>query len=428
MSVNKYADLPDIDTAPDIYETEDPVPSNPTAAGASDDEDSIMPSKTLKQRQETSGREELDYSNLIGTEEASKKFRKAEKKRGRKTLYTYPPSPDSPGSPVDPSSISRSVPLSHRLRALQSELTALEQELADPTNPALQRERDEENVDTGELFRGVVDVRSRLDKIRKGKEGRAKLVETVLETKVPSNPESSEKRVEPPPPTNAEPSKTELHTMVDLDSRLGALENLVGSSSTALDETSLLPSPLLPLINRLNSQLAILTQPRHIDSISRRLKLLISDLDRASAAQVQAQRKNPSQPSAATPMPNPQEQLLPMLTRLGPLLPHIPHILTRLRTLSTLHANASEFQTAIQDLEEEQKKLRSTLVELDTAVKAVEGSLSDNREVVKENVAGLENRVNSLLERLEDLRHNHEDLEDDDSEDDTENPSISSST
>lgn len=34
----------------------------------------------------------------------------------------------------------------------------------------------------------------------------------------------------------------------------------------------------------------------------------------------------------------------------------------------------------------------------------VETSLNENREVVKNNVAGLEKRVNSLLERLDDLR------------------------
>lgn len=44
-------------------------------------------------------------------------------------------------------------------------------------------------------------------------------------------------------------------------------------------------------------------------------------------------------------------------------------------------------------------------MELESALATVEKSLDDNREVVKNNVAGLEKRVNGLLERLEDLQH-----------------------
>ena len=151
---------------------------------------------------------------------------------------------------------------------------------------------------------------------------------------------------------------------------------------------------------RLSNQLTILTQPRHIDSISRRLKLLLSDLERTSAAQNQAHKRHPSQPNGASQASSIQEQLFPILLRLGPLLPQIPHILTRLRTLSNLHSSATAFQSTLEDLEEEQKKLRSTLLELEKAVETVELSLKDNREVVKNNVAGLEGRVNALLSRL----------------------------
>lgn len=159
----------------------------------------------------------------------------------------------------------------------------------------------------------------------------------------------------------------------------------------------------MPLITRLNNQLTILTQPRHIDSISRRLKILLSDLERASAAQ-QGHKRHPSQGNGSSPA-SLQDQLLPLLSRLGPLIPHIPHILTRLRTLSALHTSAATFQTHLEDLEERQRKTRASLLELDGAVQTVEKSLDDNREVVKNNVAGLETRVNTLLERLDELQH-----------------------
>lgn len=125
------------------------------------------------------------------------------------------------------------------MRTLQAELVSLEHELADPSNPLLQREREEENVDPGELIRGLVDVRTRLDKIKRGKEGRARLVGAVLEGDG-AQKQAEDKQAED---DNAKadanvPVKTEMQTMVDIDRRVGELENLVGSSSTSLDEVN----------------------------------------------------------------------------------------------------------------------------------------------------------------------------------------------
>lgn len=160
-----------------------------------------------------------------------------------RTQYEYPAPTDSPTSTADPLGISHSVPLSHRLRALQTELQSLELELADPSNPLIQKEREEENVDPGELIRGLVDVRTRLDKIKKGKEGRARLVGAVLEGDGPLKKDGDIKVAQEEPSATASEkvsSKTEMQTMVDIDRRVGELENLVGSSSTALDEVSTL--------------------------------------------------------------------------------------------------------------------------------------------------------------------------------------------
>lgn len=198
-----------------------------------------------------------------------------------------------------------------------------------------------------------------------------------------------------------------------------------------------LPPPLLPLLTRLNTQLTLLAQPRHIDNISRRLKLLLSDLDRLSATNYQHNNPNglsssqrrgtgthglghsqhgltssltgvhpgspvTSSPVAPAPSPFPHtDQLAPVLNRLSPLLPHIPHILTRLRTLSTLHTNAAAFQSTLESLEEEQKRVRKALEELDGAVKGVEGSLKENENVVKSNVVEVEKRVNEVVKKVE---------------------------
>ncbi|KAG6820870.1 hypothetical protein H0H93_010214 [Arthromyces matolae] len=417
MSSNKYADLPDIDTAPDVYETEDALPSAqdtvstfsqqsniyssaPLQKGEESDED--LPQRGNNNRSDPNEKEEIDSRNLVPTE-ASRRFLKAEHKQRQRTYFAYPPSPTEE-YPLADSQNTRPLSLSARLRSLQIELTALEAELSDPSNPQLVKERETDNVDPGKLIRGLVDVRGRLDKLRKEKEGRAKLVGVVLsdanEEKTSREDQGGTKGI-----IDAKPVQSEARTMSEMDRRVGDLEKIIGSSSASLDETSPLPPPLLPLMTRLQAQLTLLAQPRHIDSISRRLKLLLSDLDRVSVAQQQAARRQQNQSSdiTATLPPQIQDTILPILTRLGPALPQIPHLLTRLRTLAMLHVSAAEFSETIDGLGEDQRKIRDALRELDGAVSRVENSLEENRSVVKGNVAGLEARLESLLNRLEDL-------------------------
>jgi hypothetical protein len=131
------------------------------------------------------------------------------------------------------------------LRALQAELSALENELADPSNPLLHKEREEDNVDPGELIRGLVDVRGRIEKIRKGKEGRGKLVGLIVgssEADMTMGEESgltSSSRTKEERKTGREARREDpldVRNIVEMDRRVGELEKLVGSSGAALDE------------------------------------------------------------------------------------------------------------------------------------------------------------------------------------------------
>jgi nuclear migration protein JNM1 len=158
----------------------------------------------------------------------------------------------------------------------------------------------------------------------------------------------------------------------------------------------------------LNTQLTVLAQPRHLDNISRRLKLLLSDLDRLATANQQHRRSTAAEGDSSTTTTAPatlpaslQEQLAPALARLVPALPQIPHILARLRTLATLHASSAQFGNTLSALEEEQRQSREALDALNQAVEGVEGSLAENGRVVKGNVTSLEERIDALTKRLD---------------------------
>ena len=162
--------------------------------------------------------------------------------------YVYPPSPtEEESGRVSPTEDSAPVlPLSQRLKRLQSELAALETELADPSNPLLHKEREEGHVEAGELIRGMVDVKGRLEKISKVKEGRGKLVSVVLgEQDVIKAPkadiatdgeakkeQSSEKELK----EKDGKAQTDVKDIAEMDKRVGELEKIIGSSGAALDE------------------------------------------------------------------------------------------------------------------------------------------------------------------------------------------------
>ena len=125
-------------------------------------------------------------------------------------------------------------------------MDSLEAELSDPTNPLLQNDSQDDgaHIDPGELMRGLVDVRGRLEKVKKGKEGRERLVGVVLGRSEKDGggkdqDESHGKEVKVAE-TKGKPEdakeEEEMTVLADLDRRIGELEDLVGSSSVALDE------------------------------------------------------------------------------------------------------------------------------------------------------------------------------------------------
>ena len=153
-----------------------------------------------------------------------------ERHRAR-TRYAYPPSPTSTDPPESPTR--GPPPLSYRLRALQAELSALEADVSDPTNPLLVDDQ-ESGTDPGELLRGLVDVRGRLGKISGTRTGRGKLVNAVIDGGRPGLPD-----VNPTDSTSAgKRAERQINPqdLVELDERVGELESAIGSSTTSLDE------------------------------------------------------------------------------------------------------------------------------------------------------------------------------------------------
>ncbi|KAI0700913.1 hypothetical protein BC835DRAFT_320927 [Cytidiella melzeri] len=436
MSANKYASLPDIDTAPDVYETEDVFPSDQNDNSSDDELGSYSRSHAKGRSGDGHARpEELDSTSL-NKDEASRKFRRAEKRRPRaKIQYTYPASPTSSASgrhsPSQSwSSSQKKLSLAQRVQLLKSEVAALELEL---TSNDEESESHEGQPNPAELIRELADVKLRLNKAgstAKKDTGRSKLVNAVLTEGAGQSNVKANRSEDASEDKNVVADTDMLTFTAEIDRRLGALEKAIGSSTTALDETSPLLPPLVVTVTRLHSMLSLLSQPRHLDNVSRRLKLIQPDLERISNASTaghaphfssasNSQRRQssgvplhssvssangtPTTPTQALSRPH-LEQLTPILARLAPILPNIPHILTRLRSLSVLHTNAAAFQTTLERLEQQQAKERADLADLEKALEGIEKSISDNNGVVRKNVENLEARVDGVVQRLEGLQ------------------------
>lgn len=90
-------------------------------------------------------------------------------------------------------------------------------------------------------MRGLVEVRGRLEKVKKEKEGRGRLVGAILgqDSEIQKVKRGASTAAEHKEKKEDEEADEESDTnLIELDRRISELEGLIGSSSIALDEAS----------------------------------------------------------------------------------------------------------------------------------------------------------------------------------------------
>lgn len=161
-------------------------------------------------------------------------------------------------------------------------------------------------------------------------------------------------------------------------------------------------------LSRLDNLLNVLTQPRHLDGISRRVKMLLNDLERA-AASARRNASAGSSPEKAAPNALSQadqetlQSLFALLPRLDPLIPTIPPLITRLRSLSGLHAEALSIAADLRELQSSNAAASDEERELNLIVKSVQTGLSDAAVGIQKNWEALQGRIKTLEDRLQAL-------------------------
>lgn len=191
-----------------------------------------------------------------------------------------------------------------------------------------------------------------------------------------------------------------------------------------------LARPLMPSLARIEHLLTLLTHPRHLDGISRRVKVLVSELERVHEARRKLDASSSrlavgagpsngldgatspllgaggSPPTAGGLSPETLTKLeagLALLSRLETLMPLAPTLLSRLHSLSSLHASAAGFSDDVSELFVAAKTSETTHDELKVVLSNVEGSLRENQQRVKANLESVEARIEGLAKRIEKL-------------------------
>lgn len=173
--------------------------------------------------------------------------------------------------------------------------------------------------------------------------------------------------------------------------RLSQLEQLIGTPDDAEAVV-----PLVSTLARLESQIQLLTQPRHLDTIVHRAKMASAELDRV--AENRKRIANHDEVSSET--LSQIESLSALQSRIEPLVPLAPALLARLQALAPLHASATSFAAQVSDVEQAQHTQRTRMAELREMLEHAEASLAQNVQVTQSNLASLQARLAAIEARL----------------------------
>ncbi|TGJ84306.1 hypothetical protein E0Z10_g4466 [Xylaria hypoxylon] len=427
MAVNrKYADLPDLDSAPDIYETPELTDDNstiPTTVDRSpldnefdddDDDDTDGPGISHSRLRIDQARSrflpsqvdarDVDFSDRVN---GKRKSYRASSRRHR--IHK-----DGTAEIGDLSDDEDGETLEKKIARLKREIQEAKEEYG--------KQRAESGDKPSQPNTELVTLSQALEELSTQPEealgSRARPLRPVRETA------KSKEDVPFASVDNATytvtyaPSYDQSHALAkaaDFDWRLALLEKAIGITSTATPdlEGSGLPRAILPMLETLQNQIMTLSEAStsSLDSISRRVRTLTQEAEQLEKSRKAAKVAQEELSSAGGPTveADDAEQIakinalygtLPTIESLTPLL---PPLLDRLRSLRAIHADAATASDTLERIEKSQSEMASDIEEwreglekIEEVMSEGETSLSGNMKVIEGWVKGLEAKMAQL--------------------------------
>ncbi|CAG8483519.1 6012_t:CDS:10 [Ambispora leptoticha] len=431
MSSNKYSTLPDIDTQPDVYETpdnEEPETSDDgynlieevnedivrdkismndavgkfkdSIVDSSETDFSDRLSRHTKQMYKISSRKPLDISEyeILPREQASQE---TPPQKLQRLMYEVRELREQVENNKDDPTVAQ---ISHggmisQIDHLQNDLDRISQGLGDlPLD-----EQDGTIIRQAELGKRLIHQLETFKNIGFPKEDDEKDATADDDTTVQASSVDSGKNV-----VTYElyysPETIKTHALAktaELDERISVLEKVLGTSHGQNFDDLLLSIPnanLIMSVEKLEQHMQLLIQPRHLESITRKVKTLTSELEKVN----DLKNKELSN-GGVIPFETGEkvDRLFGLLDKIDPLIALAPALVNRLKSLQQLHNEAAVFNDTIKMLVGEQSKIGDELKNLNDVAGKLKTSIKENDELIYKNIEKVEARVSDLAQRLD---------------------------
>ncbi|KAL3961783.1 hypothetical protein ACCO45_003306 [Purpureocillium lilacinum] len=419
MALNrKYAALPDLDSAPDIYETPELTDDNstvPTSANRAqsddefydvDEDESQAISRSRLRINEARSRflpanvdaNGVDFSDRV---DGKRKSYKASSRRQRILE-------DGTEELGDLSDDDDEESLERRIARLKREVAEAKEDYAKRKVDAAAKTGEAETSD------------ERLDSLSQLLDGMSAPLggspgPGTMKAFKPKAPSDDVVATDGPTYTvTYAPSYEQSHALAkaaDFDRRLLMLEKALGISSTSAPEAGQdgLPRAILPTLDSMEKQISTLSQAStaNLDAISRRVRTLASEQDKLNESREKAKalreelgKHGPASPSDESEQEAKINALYGILPTIENLTPILPPLLDRLRSLRAIHADAAAASQTLERIESQQAEMTGELKQWKEGLDKMEGAMKDGDATVKGNVKVMEGWVKDLEERM----------------------------
>ncbi|KAL6439419.1 hypothetical protein ACFW04_003928 [Cataglyphis niger] len=181
----------------------------------------------------------------------------------------------------------------------------------------------------------------------------------------------------------------EAARIAQLEQRLCCLENLIGTSNDKLSKFSqnLKCDGIMEAVQQLEAKASLL-DVNQLDTIETRLGTLIYRMD--SIAQKKATAEQDSEQEQKI------SEMYEIMKRTDAISQILPQTVERLLILSDIHQQAAAFNKSLTRLEELQAEISSGLDSNRSLLKGVQESFVSNMEIIKSNIALLDERIQKL--------------------------------
>ncbi|MCJ1242958.1 hypothetical protein MMC30_000154 [Trapelia coarctata] len=457
MSGNrKYAGLPDLDIAPDIYETPE----------LTDDASTRPTSTALRSESRASSYKDFDENLPAGIDrhgldpdEARSHFLPArvdardvdfsDRIDGRRKSYHTSSRRRRKDGDGDDDPDSESDEIETVLESLQRKIARLKRE-AQELKAEVGRQhisvgtgRDDAEVDEESLDQLISAIKTLDTLSTEGSSTAERRLAQKLTTSLkapPSTSSTTPSNLQTPQANSSytvtyAPSYASAHTLsrvAAFDTRLTLLETLLGLSSLPLPTQSRTPGKaILPILDTLDRQITFIstTSASTLDSISKKVRHLTTEAEKLDSARkaakasqealkaaAQTQAEPGSFPETAAKaeaaskdgMEDPEHVskinalygTLPTIESLAPLL---PAVLDRLRSLRLIHADAASASQSLAAVEKRQAEMAEELRSWREGLEKVEGVMRQGEERMKGNMGAVEGWVRELEGRVKKL-------------------------